>query len=677
MAYRPLIKEKGFCPNPVVRYGIPAYADALSNPAVKNTEAYRQYWEEQIYYCINGYNTGGVFIPGRYYFYLNFIFISTVGRGNHFADYVDADLEFFNLVEYCKKHKKGLITLKARRRGMSEKIKGGIFGHGVRFTPSKYKGAVVAGLSTHSELLFNKFLETNNVICPEFYVHSKKDKENWIAKYQEERSKGTYVDGGSFNEMICRTAMTNPAIVKGHYFDDLALEEAGEFKHLLEVFGGAKDAMMDAGQMVGTMYIFGTGGDITGQSSGFMHLWHNAEANQLMKFELYGPRLRKPCYIGARDREGMINHDCPNILNNPEYKDLSTEQLLGCEDTERARQLNMEKRAELQDSANLKPFYDEIQNNPNDEKEAFLRFNNNEFNKLILTSNLQRIASMNHTPYTRYKLEWKRDEKMQMVYPLEVVMTALMADEKADFELKIAKGFKPEPNIPNLDIAGIDSYDQDLAQTSKSLGAMVILRTGTVGEPFINKVIASVRCRPTRKEKFYEGCLMASILFNLRSNVLIDYGKPMIIDYFMQNGGLHLLSPRPKSIESPNSEQSHEFGVLITPHKSKPLMLSLLQTYVVDHGDTIDFEEVNGDLLDYDVEQKVSDWDSADALGIALIRLKDMYSNGIRASRATDPFAKAYELAGKTGGYGVSLEGRKAEEYTDPALRELVKRGLW
>ena len=139
MPYRPLIKEKGFCPNPVAKYGIPPYADSLSNPSVRNTSAYQDYWEEQIYYCINGYHTGGVFIPGRYYFYLNFIFISSVGRGNHFADYVDADLEFFNLIEYIKEKKKGFIGLKARRRGFSEKIKGGIFAHGVRFNHSKYR----------------------------------------------------------------------------------------------------------------------------------------------------------------------------------------------------------------------------------------------------------------------------------------------------------------------------------------------------------------------------------------------------------------------------------------------------------------------------------------------------------------------------------------------------------
>ena len=74
--YTPIIKEVGFCPNPIPTYGIPDFADSLSFPNVEGTEEHKTWWEQQFDYCINGYNTGGLFIPGRYYYYLNLILSS-------------------------------------------------------------------------------------------------------------------------------------------------------------------------------------------------------------------------------------------------------------------------------------------------------------------------------------------------------------------------------------------------------------------------------------------------------------------------------------------------------------------------------------------------------------------------------------------------------------------------
>ena len=34
--------------------------------------AWKEYWDEQEYYCKNGYSVGGVEITGEHYFYLNF-----------------------------------------------------------------------------------------------------------------------------------------------------------------------------------------------------------------------------------------------------------------------------------------------------------------------------------------------------------------------------------------------------------------------------------------------------------------------------------------------------------------------------------------------------------------------------------------------------------------------------
>ena len=97
----PLLKSKTYCPNPVVKYGIPNYADIISNPKCKNTPAYNAWWEEQLYYIINGYTTGGITIPGRYYKFLNFDTIRGVAGDNIKPEIHDYQLDYAYLIEHA------------------------------------------------------------------------------------------------------------------------------------------------------------------------------------------------------------------------------------------------------------------------------------------------------------------------------------------------------------------------------------------------------------------------------------------------------------------------------------------------------------------------------------------------------------------------------------------------
>ena len=115
--YVPIVKKRGFDPAPMAGR-IPIYADSKVNPKVVLTNAYKNFWDEQFDRCLNGYTTAGLFIPGRYYFYLNFVVLQGL-YGPTYPMYVDLDLEYFRLVEYVKKlHKMGIISPKARRKGI-------------------------------------------------------------------------------------------------------------------------------------------------------------------------------------------------------------------------------------------------------------------------------------------------------------------------------------------------------------------------------------------------------------------------------------------------------------------------------------------------------------------------------------------------------------------------------
>jgi hypothetical protein len=67
LTYKPNFKLRGFNPQPVAG-NIPYEADSVSNPSCQGSHLWEEFWEEQYDRCVNGYNTGGIWIPGRYYF---------------------------------------------------------------------------------------------------------------------------------------------------------------------------------------------------------------------------------------------------------------------------------------------------------------------------------------------------------------------------------------------------------------------------------------------------------------------------------------------------------------------------------------------------------------------------------------------------------------------------------
>jgi hypothetical protein len=177
-----------------------------------------------------------------------------------------------------------------------------------------------------------------------------------------------------------------------------------------------------------------------------------------------------------------------------------------------------------------------------------------------------------------------------------------------------------------LDCAGIDSYDQNQAKASKSLGSMVVFRRQHTIPGYPTWLpIALIRNRPKYKEQFYDLCIKLAIYYDLQESVLVDIGAGMIIKHFIDSGNSQYLSRRPRKFESPNSQQTHDYGVSLNSY-SKPKMVAALQTLFDFHTDKIWFEHILSEALNYDEHEIGSDNDSVDALGIALMKAIDMDS---------------------------------------------------
>ena len=194
---RPFIKSKGFCPNPIAKHGIPYYADSAANPKVIGTPAWTEFWEEQFHYILNGYITAGVYIPPRYYHFLNFCKLSSVDAGEpHYPDYVDTQYELALLVEEAKRIKWNIITPKGGRKGLSETASS-IIDYGYRFTKG-YHAGIAAGAKEYSDDFLAKWKSMDSLMVNEFKVRKlSKGWDDIIAGWEEKQDVGGYADFGT------------------------------------------------------------------------------------------------------------------------------------------------------------------------------------------------------------------------------------------------------------------------------------------------------------------------------------------------------------------------------------------------------------------------------------------------------------------------------------------------
>ena len=638
--YTPIIKYKGFSPSPVAG-NIPIWADGKINPRVQETQRYKDFWDEQFDRCINGYDTGGIHIPGRYYFYLNFVVLQGL-RGPSYPMYVDMDLEYYNLVEYVKKNQKtGIVSVKARRKGLSEKAQT-ILSHGIRFVEG-YRGAISAGLDTYQIGLRKKFDAAQAKFHDELRLNVLKDNDSmYHIGYERKDPIGGYVDDGYGGRLSFATLFDDAKKLEGEYFHDVIFEESGQFKLLGSAFESIKPALEFGILMLGTFYIYGTGGNILSTSKDFKDFWDNAETYGLEKFWIPGTRLYYP-FFGNPFDEFFIDKDNGNKIDAiPNLRELKPFQRIGCEDLKAAEEYILTKRIEYAKLPNKKKLKEHNQNYPLTVEEAFTSGGSNNFDDEKIYSQLFTIEG-NIGNYKPVVLDWVYDIDGGVKKIREPLQVEHRPAKKGDPDGEIIWVYQfPRIDITDLDIGGIDGYNQDKTQTSKSLGSMVVTRQGdkvnliSEGIHDAKYPVCLYYKRPARKEIFFETCLKISVWYNLLKNTMCNAEQDFVIDYYIKNGGRKFLSPRPKAFDSPKSEQRHKFGAKMTGY-SKPLILGVVQSFVEDFIQFCNFPEMLRDMLAYDEEYIGTDWDSVDALAYSIMRIEDMRTRPRKGEADNDP----------------------------------------
>tara|TARA_R110002020_G_scaffold17225_16_gene60834 strand:- start:5765 stop:7582 length:1818 start_codon:yes stop_codon:yes gene_type:complete len=578
--------------SPVVYEGIPE----LDPESV----SYQEYWEEQIHRCMNGYKPKGLDkITGKHYYYLNFYKIlgnSGAEMGNRKTLiapwYRDLDKLYFDLFEQCKQEQKGMIVIKARDKGFSY-MNSALCGHEYTFYPYNEVG-IAAGLQVTADSFFDKVKKGLNAQHNNFKHSVLKDTSDVIKSgYRQKNKDGKWNMGGYQSAIHCRT-MSNPEVFKGERLSVMVFEEAGEFKELLNAYMSSKACFMDGDIQFGVPVIGGTGGDIETSSKDFMEMYYNADSFGLI-----------PMFIPA----SVCYHG---------FFDIKT----GVSKEKEARKALIKQREKLEGRDSAKAYNLHIQNYPLTVEEAFLKTKGSRFDLSLINAQRSRIMSSRKfkNQIQRGRLEWIFDKEDGFTEAVEWI-----ADPTGPYLVLD----HPDEEYQGLDIGGIDSYDQDTAESTASMGSAIIYRRFVNTDMASDYPIAEYTERPKTAEEFWDGCLKLAIYFN--SKMLIEYTKIGIIDYFKRKGALRYMKEKPKTAHAPGTLTRNRYGLQMNK-QTKAVMEQYIDDYIKTNVDDIWFIDLLNELADYGTRNT----DRAIAFGLCLIHNVDVHAIQAKEKNETD-----------------------------------------
>ena len=318
--------------------------------APEGTRDYIQFWEEQEKRCKYGYKVGDLWIPGRYYGYLNFFQISripeavlqrarqmgTIGQKMlktaekimDFPTFMEIDYEWWNFKHIAwyggefmgikSDGGKHMVCLKTRGAGFSYKEAwDGIYNYNfIDGSKSYYFAAAEPYLV--GDAIMDKVqtgLDFINANCPYW-------KKNRMKKFTLMHQKASYIDGfgvekGTMSEIIAQI-VDKPKKTRGKRGRKATFEEAGAFPGLEQALEVCLGSMRESNVYVGQVSVFGTGGEVGPDIQGLENIMNNPEAWDMLSFPniwedgMYGTNCGYfvPCYranIWRVDENGNVD----------------------------------------------------------------------------------------------------------------------------------------------------------------------------------------------------------------------------------------------------------------------------------------------------------------------------------------------------------------------------------
>lgn len=525
--------------------------DGVYTTAPEGSIAYREYWDEQTRRCTEGISIGNVWIPGPYYFYLNFVPILRTVKGRRekimdFPRFTDVDWEFFLLYDRAVKEDKGIILVKPRRTGFSNKMKG-LVGHVYTFIreSSSLIGAFDSKYSDNTMAMTLQLLGFLNEYTAWKKQRNPDTSTHVIARYKKTLENGTELWKGTNSSIESLTFKNNPFASAGKTATLFIFEEGGLFANIIDSFNISEPTWKDGSEMIGTPIVFGSAGDMEAGTVQFHQMFYDPTAYNLVALDNIWDRDKEGTKCGwffpaSRQRFGKY-HDVSGKY--PQYEGVEMVDVNGNSLQFLGEQSVLDERESKKYSE--KAYKDHKTQYPLNLFEAFLRntgvyfpasdlayvLADMEQDKILLQSfyNGELILDTTGTPVLT-----PTDSRPIHDYPLKDIEKINGAIEIYEKPVRTNDGSV----MPFRYIIGVDPVDDDGNDNLKNS-----LQSTIVFDLFKDRIVAEYTGRTENVKVYYENVRRLAIFYNASINY--ENNKKGLFAYFNTMNSLYLLCDTP------------------------------------------------------------------------------------------------------------------------------------
>lgn len=649
--YRPITRTKGLDFDPkLFTVAADTYRETGKYTSLlPGTFAHRAFWLQEFNRCKNGYTIGKYTLTGQNYFFLNYyrllsVFGTSSGeeiRQEDFPGFLAKQYEYFHYIDLCKKAGFDILAFKARGVGASEIAASNC---ACEYTFHKSSYSIVSAFDEKyvTQTLSKVWQELDFLnTCTQGGFRRVRMKIDTQFKKRASKVDQDKNESG-WMSTIEGVTVDNPRKLRGNRINNLFMEESGSNPCLIDTYVQGRALVFVGGSFrVGNRCVFGTSGDSGPNLSGLKSMLYNPEDYTILPYKHSYTRTHETVYTGYYIPSHTIWFGDEHHLGFDSR---------GVTYEEEAMAYYKDRWAKMQDP---KLRIKDMAEYCTCLEDAFTLEGGDVFNTEKLTEqqiNIQELKQVE--PPRRIKLVWDYNKDIAGVDRNTIPKAEFVENGKIQItELPMTD----EHGIPfnNLYVVGIDAIDQSkdtsTGQTDLSKFCIVVLRRQVGLKP--PKIVALYLERPNDIREAYDNALKLCQFYNAKA--LVEATKIGVITHFQNLGKQSYLMKRPSSSITSTKQNKRQYGVpavtSIIEHQ-----IELIQEYVEDFYDQIDYLEVIDQLIRYSFENKRK-FDIVAALGIVLLANEDMQGKVPRLDNVQD--RKLENIGFYTNEYGQKVFG--------------------
>lgn len=400
------------------------------------------------------------------------------------------------------------------------------------------------------------------------YKGSLQPSEKWEAVHQEKVG-NNWIERGSRSKIHHRTFNDNPFAANGTRPGVSFIDEIGFMGNLIDALGALKECTANGAEKFGTIWLFGTGGDMSGGATvAAQSVFYEPEAYECLAF----PDLWE-------GRSTSIGYFVPATRTLNQFKDAE-----GVTNEEMALKYLEVERSKQKTGKSMAGWNNELQNRPITHSEAFLVTGSNKFPVAMLRDRLAQVEGNDRyldahwvgvlkyqEEHSRYELEVKDDLRPIRIYPVTSNMEKTGAIEIFEKPIFANTGGVQRGRY----IAGIDPIDDDYS-TTDSLGSILIM------DRYTRRIVAEYTGRPETAKEFHETCRRMLLYYN--AIALYENNWKGLYTHFQTYKSTHLLADTPVSLRDTESwkENTNKSKGLAGTTQNNAYGRSLIKDYLLE-----------------------------------------------------------------------------------------------